>query len=165
MVCRRKYERLMVDLLAGELTEVETEMLMAHIKGCPKCAGLFKEYKGVIEKSKSIEVSVPESDVWEKKLLEIKIPRPHRAGIKILKPAAVLVSLLLLVSLFFVKMPDNRKDKVVLKTSKNGYGMVLTKLPYTEECLLERIDYIDEESASEILEIVLDTPTFSIYEY
>ncbi|MCM8830392.1 MAG: zf-HC2 domain-containing protein [Candidatus Omnitrophica bacterium] len=164
MECKR-YERLIVDYLAGELSQADSERVKAHLRECTLCTKIFEEYKELIEKSKKIEVSIPETDVWEKKLTEIKMFRPHRSGIKILKPAAVLVSLLLLISLFFVKIPDNGRGKVVLKTSKNGYDVVLTKLPYSEECLLEKIDYIDEETASEILSVILDTPNFPIYEY
>ncbi|HOL21853.1 MAG TPA: zf-HC2 domain-containing protein [bacterium] len=162
MVCKR-YERLMVDYLAGELSQVDRERVRAHLRECASCANLFEEYREVIEKSKRIEVSIPEPDVWERKLSEIKAFRPHRIVIRIIKPAAVLVSLLI-VSLFFARMTDNGKNRVAVRTGKNGYGIVLTRLPYSEKSILEKIDYIDEESASEILSVVLDTPTITLYE-
>lgn len=163
MACRR-YERLMVDYLAGELSQAEIEMLMTHLKVCPDCAISFKGYKEVISKSKSINISVPESYVWEKKLVEIKAEKRHR--IHLLKPIGVIATLVLVMSLFFGRVINNGKDKLVVnRINKNGYGIVLTKLPYSENTILERIEHIDEESASEILKIVLDAPTFPLYEY
>lgn len=153
----------MVDCLAGELSQKEKDNLMAHIKECYNCARLFEDYRDIIERSKSIDITVPGLDVWEKKLTEIKAYRPRH--IQIFKPAFALVSLLILVSLFFVRITNNGKEKGVFNSGKNGYGIVLTKLPYPEQIIFERIDYIDEESASEILHIVLDTPTLPLYEY
>lgn len=163
MVCR-KYERLMVDYLAGELTQAETNMLMAHLKICPDCARSFEEYREVIEKSKSIDIPVPELDVWEKKLSEIKAgyPFPHR--IHLLKPVSIFAALLLIVSLFFARVTSNGKGNKVIVRNKNGYGIVLTSLPYPEKTILEKIEYIDEESASEILKIVFDAPILPLYE-
>lgn len=164
MLCKR-YERLMVDYLAGELTQAEKEMVMEHLKGCHKCAELFEEYREVIEKSRSIEIPVPEGYVWEKKLAEIRAGQPLR-HVHILKPIGVFAALLLIISLFFAKVPNNGKGNVVVRnTNKNGYGIVLPKLPCSEGTLLKRIDYIDEESASEIMDIVLNTPVFPLYEY
>jgi len=160
MVCKR-YERLLVDYLAGELSQAEQEAVKGHLKECSKCAGLFEEYRNLLEKSRQIDISVPEWQVWEKKLSEIKAVHPYR--IRLLKPAVAMVSLLLLISVFFVRMTDNEKGKVA-RTGKNGYGIVLTKLPYPEKTILENIEYIDEESASKLLDVVLDTPVFTIDE-
>ncbi|MCX8081798.1 MAG: zf-HC2 domain-containing protein [bacterium] len=162
MVCKR-YERLMVDYLAGELSQIDRENLMIHLKECLDCSKLFEEYREIIVKSRSIEISVPQMDVWEKKLSDIKVSIPHR--ISIIKPVFALVSLLLIVSLFLIKRTDNEKEKIVFRSGKNGYGIVLTSLPYSEQSILEKIDYIDEESASEILGAVLETPTITPYEY
>jgi len=160
MVCKR-YERLLVDYLAGELSQSEQEAVRDHLKECSKCTDLLEEYRDILEKSRQIDVSIPEWQVWEKKLAEIKAVQPYR--IHLLKPAVVMISLLLLISLFFVRVPNNGKGKVA-KVSKNGYGIVLTKLPYPEKTILENIEYIDEESASKILDVVLDTPVFTIDE-
>lgn len=163
MVCKR-YERLIIDLIAGELSLSEQEKVKKHLKECPECARLFEEYRDILEKVKDIEIPVPDAYVWERKLVEIK--EGHRKRISILKPAAAFAVLVLVITLFFVRMSNNGSDKtVVRKINKNGYGIVLTKLPCSEETIIEMTDYMDDESASKILDIVLETPTLPIYEY
>jgi hypothetical protein len=46
----------------------------------------------------------------------------------------------------------------------NGYGAVLSVLPYPETSFLDRIEDIDDESASDILELVFNVPISPLYE-
>lgn len=162
MLCK-EYEHLMVDYLAGELSHTEKTMLMAHISKCPECAELFTEYRRVITESKRIDIPFPDVGAWEKMLPAIKETRSHR--IRILKPVVALGVMFVIVSLFFVRLTDNGKNGVAINIAgNNGYGAVLSVLPYPETSFLDRIEDIDDESASDILELVFNVPISPLYE-
>ncbi|MBN1445998.1 MAG: zf-HC2 domain-containing protein [Candidatus Omnitrophica bacterium] len=151
MKCKEHEERI-VDYLAGELSAAERERMEAHIKICGECTKALEEYRNVLSAAKEIEIPVPSEDYWTAGLEEVKNYRP--SGRFILKPVILIAGLVLAVSFFASRISNDGREKTA--GVKNNYTLVLHRLPYTEDALLDNIEYVDDASAGEVLNVLFE---------
>lgn len=145
-------EKRIVDYLAGELNVSEREHMEVHIKICGECAKILEEYRSVLTAVKEIETPVPGEDFWTAGLKEVKNYRP--AGRFVLKPVILIAGLTLVVSFFASRISNEGRMKTA--GVKNNYTLVLHRLPYTEDIILDNIDYVDDASAKEVLNVLFE---------
>jgi len=145
-------EKRIIDYLAGELSAAEMERMEAHIKICGECAKALEEYRSVLSAAKEIETPVPGEDFWTAELQEVKNYRPARRFV--LKPVILIASLILAVSFFASRISNDGRVKT--EGLKNNYALVLQRLPYSEDILLDTIDYVDNDSAGEVLNVLFE---------
>ncbi len=152
-----EFERMIVDYLSKELGKEEKELLENHLKVCDECSNSLDEYKNILCAAKGIATPFPDENFWTARLKEISGYRPRRTFL--LKPVILVTSLLLLVSLFIARVPNDRKVRTVGKG--NGYSLVLHKLPYSEDRILDKIEFVDDASAAEVLDVLFETNNVS----
>ncbi len=145
-------EKRIVDYLAGELSSGEKERMEAHIRICGECAIALDEYRGVLSAAKEIETPMPGDEFWTAGLKEVKNYRPSRRFV--LKPAILIASMILAISFFASRLPNDGRGKPA--GVKNNYTLVLHRLPYTEDAILDRIEYVDEAAAGEVLNVLFE---------
>ena len=148
----KKCKYYMVDYLVGELGDSEKQEIDMHLEKCKRCRHNFTEYQSVIIKSKSIPVPVFDDAFWEQRLRELgsyKKDRRLRLLPVIITSAVTVVLLFIFLFRQFSLFDGN---KMVAENNKGHTA--LNTFSFPEERLLEIIDYIDEKSAEELLDIL-----------
>jgi len=150
----KKVKNLMLDYLDNSLKNEEKREFEKHINSCEDCRREFNEISFVVEKAKEIKVPVFDENYWEKQKEKIV-----RGAIKYrrkfyLKPVIVFASLIIIAFAFYIKFHSGEKIETKLaKTS--GYTVFYSTLPFSEEELLQMVDYISEKDAESLLNIIL----------
>lgn len=163
MSCR-KFERLIVDYVTNELKGPEAAKLEKHLKTCTECRETLAEYKNVLVKTRELQAPVYGEEFWTAKLKEIKGYQPQRQRKFFLKPAVLSASaLLVFVILFTVFIHNGGKEARQPVVKRTGYALVLNELPYPEDTLMDMIEYIDDESAEQLLNILFKNNSLSAH--
>jgi len=149
----KKCKYYMVDYLVGELGDSEKQEIDMHLEKCKRCRHNFTEYQSVIIKSKSIPAPVFDDAFWEQRLRELGNYKKNRRFrlLPVIVTSAVTVVLLFI----FLFRPFSLFDGNKIMVAENNKGnTVFNTLSFSEERLLEIIDYIDEKSAEDLLDIL-----------
>jgi len=151
MNCER-YRRYIIDLLSGEIKEREKEELLRHMESCGGCRRNYEETGRVMEASRGLASPVFDEDFWQKRLSELgTYGKPQRFA---LKPAIAAACLLAIFTFIFFRTPSTEHESVSVE--RRGGSMVLNSMPISEERLLEMTDYLDEKSASYVLDLIFE---------
>lgn len=163
MSCR-KYEKLIVDYLTNELTGPVAERLEEHLKTCKDCKDTLAEYRNVLAKTKELQAPVYGPEFWSAKLNEIKNYQPQRQRKSLLKPVILSASALLVFAVLFARVFHTGENRMVKPQAlRNNYAMALNELPYPEETLMDMVDYIDDDSAAQLLNILFENNLLSTH--
>jgi hypothetical protein len=148
----RIFNKIVIDYFAGELSAETKKDVEKHIKECASCRKVFTEIQDVIEKSRNIEVPSFSESFWEKKKEFVFAPRPKTVKY-FLKPflAGTVVSLILFFSIFLLKKQETKNN--VLNLNYSQYAVA--DLPFSEDDIIEMTEYMQEEDARIILNIIL----------
>jgi predicted anti-sigma-YlaC factor YlaD len=160
----REFERMIVDYVTKELKGPDVKNLEEHLKTCNKCRKTLEEYRNLLGKMRELQAPVYGEEFWEARLKEIKNCQPRRQKRFFLKPAVLSTcTLLVIISLFTFFIHNRGKGTKHPVVSRNGYETVLSELPYTEETLMDMIEYIDDDSASKLLNIIFENNSLSVH--
>jgi|GEM_PF-1188672 len=162
MSCR-KYERLIVYYLGNELKEPEAERLEEHIKACEDCRKSLAEYRSILAETKELRAPAYGEEFWTARLNEVKKHMPQRKQRALLKPVILSASALAVIAVLAVKIFGPGESMIARPPIKNQYAVVLNELPYPEDTLLKMVDYIDDESAEKLLNIILENNLMSAH--
>jgi predicted anti-sigma-YlaC factor YlaD len=160
----REFEKIIIEYVTGELKGTEVEKLEEHLKTCKECRKTLEEYRNLLEKTKELQSPVYDEKFWEAKLKEVKNYKLQTQRRFSLKPAVLSACAFLVIATLFTLFIHNRGGEAKYPVvSRNGYTLVLSELPYTEETLMNMIDYIDDDSASKLLNILFENNSLSPY--
>jgi len=162
MSCR-KYERLIVYYLGNELKEPEAQRLEEHIKACEDCRKSLAEYRSILAETKELRAPVYTDEFWTAKLNELRNRPPQRQRRALLKPVILSASALAVIAVLAVKIFGPGENRMAESPIRNQYAVVLNELPYPEDTLLKMVDYIDDESAEKLLNIILENNLMSAH--
>jgi len=162
MKCDR-FKRYMVDYFAGELGGAKKEEMEKHLESCSSCRRDFADYKAVFNNARLFHEPVHDMMFWENRLREVlSHKREKKPALKLVFALSAAAAILLAVVFKYlsVSVPEQKI------AGKGGKTLVVKRsLPYSEERLLEMANYLDEKSAAEMLDILVekDVQTFSSY--
>jgi len=159
MSCK-KFEKKLFDFINNDLKKGEEKQLINHLAECEECKREYIEIKTIIEESKNIKIPTFPSDWWDKNE-DFIFERTKRK--EIFSKRKIVLSLISIIFVFSLSsfLFITHKEKIAKKEKSSNYTFYSNVLPpqnllpFSEEELIEMVDYMDEDQAEEILRMLL----------
>ncbi|MCM8767623.1 MAG: hypothetical protein NC816_01100 [Candidatus Omnitrophica bacterium] len=147
MKCKN-VEKNILDFIEGKAKE--KEKIKQHLEKCNKCRNLYNDFILILNNSNKITIPSFDENFWKARIRYIE--RKRSPSFK-LKPLIVNISLLLVFLLTFLfTRTYNSNLKKSLSTAK--IEIINYELPFTEDELLQNLEYINEEEVEKIIDII-----------
>ncbi|MCX7917437.1 MAG: hypothetical protein N2589_04850 [bacterium] len=147
MKCK-KIEKRILDFIEQKINkkgEIEK-----HIEKCEKCRNLYNNFLFILKNSKKIQFPLPDENFWRSKLNIFLERKSYHVKIKSLC-VSVTAILVIFLATFFTKIYNINSKKYI---SGGKIEILNHELPLHEEDIIQFIDYIDEEEAEKILDVI-----------
>ncbi|MCM8803946.1 MAG: zf-HC2 domain-containing protein [Candidatus Omnitrophica bacterium] len=149
----KDFEKKVLDFIDDKTNILEKEKIEQHIEECEKCRNLYMDFIFILNMSKKIELPKLSEDYWKS---SIKSIFEEKNSIKFLKVAYVAVSFFILFSITLFLMKSNiyfSKENVLI----NKLDLLNHELPFSEEEIIDNVDYMKEEEIENVLELVFES--------
>lgn len=147
MKCK-KVEKNILDFIEGK--GKEEEKIKEHLEKCKRCKNLYNDFLLILNNSAKLTVPSYNENFWRERIKYIK--EKNYSPIK-LKPVFAGISI---VSLFFLTFLFTKINTYNLKKSTftSKIEVLNHELPFSEEEIIQYVEYIKEEEAEKILDVI-----------
>jgi|GEM_PF-2117857 hypothetical protein len=149
MKCKN-IEKNILDFIEGK--GKETERIKEHLEECEKCRKLYNDFLLILNNSTKIDVPHYDENYWGEKFKYIQEKSSFRIK---LKPVFTGISLVLIFfsTFLFIRIYTSNFKKSA-STSSEKIELLSHNLPFGEEEIFQYVDYIKEEEAEKILDVI-----------
>ncbi|MFN4226941.1 MAG: hypothetical protein ACK4F0_02215 [Candidatus Ratteibacteria bacterium] len=148
MKCK-KVEKSILDFIEGNLKE--KEKIEEHLKKCDKCKSLYNDFLSILKNSNKVVMPNYDENFWKEKMKYIQEKSSFNFKIK---PILINVSFVLIFLLtFLLTRIYNSNQKKSISTAKIEF--INYELPFTEEEIIQNLEYINEEEVEKIIDVIL----------
>ncbi|HOK56295.1 MAG TPA: hypothetical protein PKV21_02095 [bacterium] len=147
MKCKN-VEKNILDYIEGKVKE--KEKIREHLEKCLKCRNLYKEFLLILNSLPKEEFSGFDENFWKEKFKYIQAKQSLHIK---LKPVFAGISLFLIFfsTFLFTRIYTSNLKKV---NSTVKIEILNHNLPFSEEEMIEYVDYMQDEEAEKILDVI-----------
>ncbi|MCM8784858.1 MAG: hypothetical protein NC827_00935 [Candidatus Omnitrophica bacterium] len=148
MKCKN-VEKNILDFIEGKTKE--KEKIREHLEKCSKCRNLYNDFLLILDNSNKITMPSYDENFWKERIKYIKEKKLPNFK---LKPLIVNISLciIFLLTFLFTRTYNSNLKKSI---SAAKIEIINYELPFTEEEIIQNLEYINEEEVEKIIDVIL----------